>query len=360
MRRLNRVRQIRISRVGVISIILLIAALTVSGVGGAGAQDNGAPAKELDSCTTINESGRYELTTDIADSGEETCIEITANDVILDGNGHTIDGNVTDSQLDEFTATLNDNINRFFTDRERSRVGVSIGSSTAISNVRVRNLTVSDWRFGISYESVSGGRVRDVTALNNGDGIAAHNSSDVSFVHSTAAAGARGFVIDSRNEGTSEENTITNVESRSNALDGISISETTDVTVTESQVSGNHIGIFLTSNTDYAIVSDTEINENTAVGVLSRNSTRQQFTNLRVTNTKGTIVTNLTQPPATGAFVFNNTGNSRTEDSVAYNNQEWAFYSDSASANTTITDLKTNVRRYWATGAEIRIDGSAS
>lgn len=360
MRHLNRIREIGTSRLGVISIVFLTAALTVSGVGGVSAQDNGAPATELDSCTTINESGRYELTRDIADSEEDTCIEITANDVILDGNGHTIDGNVTDSQLDEFTATLNDNTNTFFTDRERSRVGVSVGSNTTISNIRVRNLTVSDWRFGISYESVSDGRVRDVTALNNGDGIAAHNSSDITFVDSTTSAGTRGFVIDSRNEGTSGENTITNVESRSNALNGISISETTDVTVTDSQVSENNIGIFLTSNTDYATVSDTEVDANDAVGVLSRNSTRQHFTGVRVTNTKGTTAAESMQPLGTGAFVFNNTGNSQIEDSIAYNNQEWVFYSDSASANITITALKTDQRRYWATGTGFRIESVAS
>lgn len=47
-----------------------------------------APA--VDSCTTIDEPGRYELTKDITASDENNCIEITASNVILDGREHTI------------------------------------------------------------------------------------------------------------------------------------------------------------------------------------------------------------------------------------------------------------------------------
>lgn len=46
---------------------------------------------EISQCTTIDEPGRYVLTSDITDSGARHCIRIIASDVVFDGQGHTLD-----------------------------------------------------------------------------------------------------------------------------------------------------------------------------------------------------------------------------------------------------------------------------
>ncbi|WP_435158315.1 hypothetical protein [Haladaptatus sp. DFWS20] len=99
----------------------------------------------INSCTTITQPGEYELTQDITDSPDTTCIDIQADDVVLDGNGHTIDGV--------------DAVNT---------VGVQSQSQT---NVTVENLTVTDWLTGISVDSSDNHTLTNITANNNNLGI---------------------------------------------------------------------------------------------------------------------------------------------------------------------------------------------
>jgi hypothetical protein len=49
-----------------------------------------SPPTAINSCTTINTSGHYELVADLTSS--DTCIRITASHVDLKLNGHTITG----------------------------------------------------------------------------------------------------------------------------------------------------------------------------------------------------------------------------------------------------------------------------
>ena len=67
----------------IIATILLLAVLT----GTAGAAEG-----DITSCQIISAPGNYRLTSDILNSTATNCIEITADDVTLDGQGHTIDG----------------------------------------------------------------------------------------------------------------------------------------------------------------------------------------------------------------------------------------------------------------------------
>jgi len=46
----------------------------------------------VNACTTIDSPGEYQLTADVANSGQNACIRVTSDDVMLDGNGHTLDG----------------------------------------------------------------------------------------------------------------------------------------------------------------------------------------------------------------------------------------------------------------------------
>ena len=102
-------------------------------------------ATSVNSCMYINDSGSYTLTTDILDN-TSPCIRILANNVDFDGGGYTIDG------IDEADS-----------------YGVQAG--TNYTNITVRNLTVTDWFYGISYQGTSSGRITGITAVSNVNGI---------------------------------------------------------------------------------------------------------------------------------------------------------------------------------------------
>lgn len=104
-------------------------------------------------CTTITEPGSYELAADLEATPAESCLEIRASDVLLDGAGYTISG--TDSE------------------------GIGV-SAVDVSDVAVTNLTLEGLATGIQYEGVTDGLVADVTIE-----LPSVASSGVSLVRST-------------------------------------------------------------------------------------------------------------------------------------------------------------------------------
>ncbi len=117
---------------------------------------------EIQSCGfEVRTSGTFEIQDDL--SAEETCIEVwEANDVVIEGGGHEIEGD-NPSALDR---------------------GILVFES---HNVTVRNVTVTGWTsVGVSYEN-SGGVVEDVefsdndVALDFTDGFATPEVRDSRF-----------------------------------------------------------------------------------------------------------------------------------------------------------------------------------
>jgi parallel beta-helix repeat protein len=187
---------------------LLLAFLVVASVLGTGAMAGFATAQqsgettEIDSCTTITESGTYLLTEDVENSEAETCISIETSDVALDGNGHTIDG--TDA---EGTA----GIRAEFAD-----------------GVTVRDVTVSDWTTGIEYQSdADDGTVTDVTVTSNLVGIGVHDASNLTVTDSEATSN-EGIGVDFF---VSAENTVTDTTTSDNGGPGLSFVDSSSNTV---------------------------------------------------------------------------------------------------------------------------------
>ncbi len=84
-------------------------------------------ANQINSCTTVSSPGDYILTASIINSGASSCINITSSDVLLDGSGFTIGGVISEIQTG----------------------GVYVyNPTTALTNVTVRNLKVTDWYYG--------------------------------------------------------------------------------------------------------------------------------------------------------------------------------------------------------------------
>ncbi|WP_276253233.1 CARDB domain-containing protein [Halomontanus rarus] len=183
--------------------------------------------------TTIDESGEYVLADDLSSS--ETAIEITADDVTLDGNGHSVVGNSPGEYEDG--------------------IGVSGGS-----NVTVTNLTVSGWdarneyttEFGLLFDSVDGGTVSNVTATGNGDGLVFSGGSENTLVGSTAVENNDSGVVF---YGTSNT-TVTSLNASSNGEHGLFLDGANDNTVTSLNASSNgERGLYLQDADDNSITS---------------------------------------------------------------------------------------------------------
>ncbi|MFD1512418.1 hypothetical protein [Halomarina rubra] len=93
-----------------------------------------AAPQDVSSCTVIDQSGEYQLSKDIVVTGPVSnfgCIEIAADNVTLDGNGHTITRTTT--------------------------VGPNAAIYTTAENVEIRDLTVRGFRSGVYVGSLDGG-----------------------------------------------------------------------------------------------------------------------------------------------------------------------------------------------------------
>ncbi len=90
----------------------------------------------LTTCAILNdENGTYYLTSDITDSSTSNCMDITANNVVLDCQGHTIDGN------------------------DAADYGIDLNSQ---NNITIRNCSLTDWDTYAIY-----GEGSDLTIKNN-------------------------------------------------------------------------------------------------------------------------------------------------------------------------------------------------
>jgi hypothetical protein len=198
-------------------------------------------ARTVSACTTLNESGTYRLSGDLAApvAGGETCIAVNASDVTVDGRGHAVTGNGS---------------------------GVGIGVVRAgLSNVTVRNVTVDDYFDGVYLRETPGGRlldatvtvqslggpvdlvrsddavVRNVTVRTFGDGVAVSGAArptvrDVRVV-ATSGGGVAVAAVDTGNA------TLANVTAIGPYFGGIDAAESRDLRVTDSTLRNATTGL---------------------------------------------------------------------------------------------------------------------
>ncbi|MBW6462262.1 MAG: DUF2341 domain-containing protein, partial [DPANN group archaeon] len=104
---------------------------------------------DIDSCKTLDLAGAtYTLITDIIDSFSDLCMNISANDVTLDCQGHTIDAVGVAGDIG---------------------IGV-IRSSSTDTNVTIKNCIITDWNnmaFGIQLKNANNNTVKNITANSN-------------------------------------------------------------------------------------------------------------------------------------------------------------------------------------------------
>ncbi|GAB3032196.1 hypothetical protein GCM10025298_21300 [Natronobiforma cellulositropha] len=153
----------------------------------------------VDDCRDLDAPGVYELTEPIG--GSETCLEITADDVTLDGAGYSVGG------------------------RERPGADQHGVRAVNVSNATVRDLLVGGWGVrdegrleqaaGVSFENVTGGVIEDVRAIQNEQGVSLVDSRSVVVREIDTADNFAGVAL-----WHSSENTVTDVEATGN-VDGV-------------------------------------------------------------------------------------------------------------------------------------------
>ncbi len=178
-------------RIQALGTVLLLIMSMIAGVSVAAAPTDTNTVTHIDSCTTITQPGRYVLTNDIENSQETTCLVIHSDDVILNGNGHRIDG----------------------VDAEPSTGILVEPTDAALSNVVIRDVVVTDWVTGIEFSmEVDNSTVKNTVVRSNlADGIALFfNSRDNRIVDNTASNnGNAGIRVDNAAENKLFDNTVT-------------------------------------------------------------------------------------------------------------------------------------------------------
>jgi len=273
------------SRRRVRNSVVLLGVLFVVGMvatGGVAAQE---PVGECQILDTPGET--YELNQSITNSTTDTCLDITADDVTLDGNGHTVDGvNQTTDSIGVLVNSANNVTVKNFGNVTRWQYGIVVGEAlnstltdnTANANSRVgiymltigstltRNTANDNGLNGVHLtRGSSENTLTDNTANNNGEvGILVEGSNDNLLELNEANENKWGIIV----IGTQDNEIVENVASRNEGETG---SEQLPSIISDFPGIGIKIAGSLNTNVD-----DNEANQNkfTGISVLDSYSTR--------------------------------------------------------------------------------------
>ena len=280
-----------------LAVALMVAA---TAVGAAAPAVGTADASAIDACGTVSEPGVYELTTNITDTSTSAgaCIEVEANDVVIDGNGHRISMEETDGKI-------------------RTPIGVR---AHGVENVTVRNLTADGWGIdsslvgtALEFENASDVTVAGVVipAGPAWDGIAVRNAEDVTVrdvdltgggIGQTWPGSGSGVLLEDVDNATvrngslqdwertltitgssnvTVENAVIGNESRRTGLDrgvaigsgvetdtGVRVETSTNVTIRESTITRTYSGVVLGRGTSGFVLADSNVSVNGAAVVV--------------------------------------------------------------------------------------------
>ncbi|WP_162524339.1 NosD domain-containing protein [Halobellus captivus] len=231
--------------------------LAIIAIGTVGSSGVAAAETEITSCTDITTSGTYVLGADLEKDqtgNGDACIEITADDVHLDGQGHAITGG-DPIENPNYGIHVNGSTNVTVTDVTVDgwdEIGHGIRADGA-TDVTFRDVTASNNSYGVSVLRTDGFTVENVRAVeNNRAGLQAYNSTmgvfrDVEAVDNSD--GIDGFyglrVVDESSDVLVENATVTGT---GNNGDGIKVSwhvlsnvTIRDATVLDNDGAGLHI-----------------------------------------------------------------------------------------------------------------------
>jgi len=191
----------------------------------------------ISSCSVLDQAGEtYYLTEDISNSGTSNCINISANNVVFDCQGHLIDGNdVADYGI--------------YVDR----------SSGQTTNITVKNCVLNDWDSANIYlYYANGNNLTNITSTSSPDhGFYLYYSDSNTITNTTANSNNYGFYLN-----YADSNTFTNTTANSNDQYGFRLYISADSnTFTNTTANSNNYGFYLYSS-DSNTISNSTAKEN--------------------------------------------------------------------------------------------------
>ena len=220
--------------------------------------------REITGTDIIDSSGVYCLTNDFEYTGTGKAIEITANDVVLDLNGHTISGPAV--------ATTPD-------------FGTSANGIVAVErkNVTVKNGTIKGFYYGVVlslYRGTSGYLVEGITADSNtnhgifvrGEGAVVRNNRVFNTGGSTVVSYARGIELYYADGARVLNNDVSDTESVANGnVRGIIVLYSANTVISGNRISetngpgtGQASGLVVSASSDNALVEGNFVRETTS------------------------------------------------------------------------------------------------
>ena len=287
--------------------VLLVASVIVPTValsGVAAAANHNA----IDECTTIEESGTYELSGDI-DAEDFDCIEVSASDVTIQGNDNTVkyDGSSSGGQ-GVFVTPGRSNVTVTDLTATNWSTGVRVGpfeGPDSVEDVTLRNVNASyNGNFGIFIEQSADVTVTGATASGNGHGVWATESEDLGIIDSELTGNTDGGVEIAESSSVAlEETTVTDNGGTGVRLRDASEVTVTDVTATENDGSG--INVFDVSNLG---ITNSELTDNSENGVSVSDSSGLTVSGstLAANDVAGLLVVGSTDVTVTGTVLRDN------------------------------------------------------
>lgn len=219
---------------------------------------NGSSTKQISSCNVISSPGNYILTQNLTNSAELYCIKITSSDVILDGAGYTIQG----------------------TDVEYSKGILVYNSSQTLTNVTIKNLTITNWFSGIDVLFSANITLINNRVLKNIYGISLVSSSACILANNNASYNLWGFNMES-----SGSNEFVNNIAANNSYRAYNIVKSDNNSFTDNIISNtggdnnNHGGFLLLYSNKNIISNNNFINDGMNVGFSYKNSVKKNIVN---------------------------------------------------------------------------------
>jgi parallel beta-helix repeat protein len=200
-----------------------------------GEEEYNAPINISD-CSVLNETEKtYYLTADITNSESSSCMNITANDVTLDCQGHTIDGK--------------DTLNTY---------GIYSGQSGTIIN----NCTLTDWHKGAYFSSSNNCLVNNTATSSNTFGVYVGDSNSITIEnHLSTTDGAEGIYL------YSTDDSLISAANFNNDAWAITLFSSDNNIIKNNSFSSDSRGIVLTVSSNNNEIYDNKITSSSDYGI---------------------------------------------------------------------------------------------
>lgn len=295
---------------------------------------NGTYAVDRCRSTPLNESGVYELTANVTGPADEPCLFINADDVVLDGNGHVIEGNGSGGNHGHPIVVQNSTT---YPDTPRGPV----------SNVTVRDVVVDHWTQQVAFYRAENGTVRDAVITNG---------------YNTAGTGS-GFGLLFRRGGN---HTVVDTTVADFPGQGIQLRTTRRVRIARTTVR-NTSRLSVTDGANHTVVNSTFVDNGVGVDVdgtvglrVANNVVRSNFVGLKLEKTEHSSVRdNVVE--ASGKHGINVAGgrgvNNTVSDNVVRGSDQLGVRVRDAGAtrvrNNTVVDAGNHGIFLWAAGDSV-------